>query len=254
MKTFVVIRGQRLSGKDTVAKALRDSIISRGGTAEILHFADALREEVMDMINNDAGLVYKKAVAYGLDYDQVPYQFKDPVGFYPITDIAQLQDNSLPSKDAWRWLLIQHGKDQREVEADYWIRRTYEMGQDLDVDAVIIPDCRFDNEIKFFEEGRGVDHNVCNILIETVRPELHARGWKFTHGTDDDISELQMDGNLTEYPWDYFLVDTGFDFLTYDRSDMDHVMGEHHVQDGIERMTYVVGRELAPNIKIRNSE
>ena len=172
---FILISGKRLSGKDTVANILSELLKDK--TIEITHLADAIRKEVMDLYPHE------------------------------ITNIKQLADNDDPIKKKYRPELIRIGQERRAVNVDHWCEVTLEDGLYSGKDVVIIPDIRFPNELKFFRKQEDIDTFAIRV---SATPEARAaRGYEFTQGVDNDVSEVSLDIPYEKTKWDTVLVDAG---------------------------------------------
>jgi len=170
---FVLISGKRLSGKDTLANA----IASYMDNSLVTHLADAIRVEVMHL--------------------------------YPtvITNITQLMDNSDPIKLKYRPELIRIGQERRAEDVDYWCKRTLEAGIESGAEVVLVPDVRFPNELTYFRDKMEI--NTYAIRINATPEARASRGYVFTPGVDDDVSEISLDLPLDHTDWDALLVDAG---------------------------------------------
>jgi len=183
---YVLISGKRLNGKDTLAEALTNAMRWSTATPEdpaIHHLADAIRQELMDTYP-----------------DEIP-------------SIKSIQDNSSPIKKKWRPAMISLGQQRRAEDVDYWCIKLQDVAEAGGADIIIVPDCRFLNEIEYFKKLDDI--LVYSIRIETVLQERIRRGYTFTPGVDDDVSELSLDLGYKDMPWDALIVDTGFGVQLY---------------------------------------
>lgn len=139
MKTLIGITGLKGTGKSTLAEMLKQEIEG----AEIVAFADALRDEVNTMLN------------------LVDAEAED----HPCGTVFMIEDgNDLVSR---QWLedrkgtvfgpLLQgHGSFRREWNGpDYWVRRLAEYIEHRQW-PVIIPDVRYENEAEFIKSQGGL--------------------------------------------------------------------------------------------------
>jgi phosphomevalonate kinase len=186
-RMYVLISGKRLNGKDTLADGLMGALVEgpkilAEGTSIVYHLADAIKLALMEQ-------------------------------FPEIPSIESMHDNSSPVKKKFRPHMIKLGQEMRAVDKDYWCIKLHEIAEEDGADLVIVPDTRFSNEINYFKELD--DAVVYTIRIETVLQERIRRGYKFTPGIDDDISELSLDLGYEDMPWDALLVDTGFGVHLY---------------------------------------
>lgn len=174
--SVIGISGRATAGKDAIAARL----VERWGFTRV-SLADALREEVMTRLPRTLRVIHDM-VCGGHNSDdcirRMLYEVK-PRGF--------------------RELLQEYGSDvRRHDQPDYWVERWWE--RSLNVDRVVVPDVRFENEAKAVLARGG-------LLWRVERP-----------GTSegDHASETMMDGWSR---WDAVIRNDGTLADLYERVD-----------------------------------
>ena len=164
---IINISGKAQHGKDTTALILKKKLESKNKKVIITHYADLLKYEAKQFFNWDGN--------------------KDEKG---------------------RQILQYMGTDViRKINPDYWvgfIKEFMKMFQD-EWDYVIIPDCRFPNEI----EAWGID-NWPNIAIRVIR--------------DNFISNLTPE--QLNHPSETALDDYDFNYYIFNSNDMNYLEKE----------------------------
>ena len=157
----VLLSGYSRSGKDEAAKHLRMYGFRH------LSFAEALKKEVSS--------IYK-----------VPYH-------KTLTQEGKASTFGEGTTTTVRDLLIKHGREMRDVDADYWANKTH---QDIIQDNVnkkfVISDTRYMNEIRVMERNE-LFH------VKTLRID------RYDKSPVDDPSETQLD----LYPFDDTIQNKG---------------------------------------------
>ena len=154
---MIVISGKAQSGKDTVANMLMETMENEGFRVEILHYADLLK--------------YLCKELYGWD----------------------------GKKDEFGRALLQHvGTDiVRAKNVDFWANFIRDIvlifGEKCKWDYVIVPDCRFPNEIEV-PKASGIDVFHLHIVRDGFENDL-------TNEQQVHESEMAIDG----YYYDYLL-------------------------------------------------
>lgn len=162
---IILVSGKARSGKDTVARIIRDTLRAHDKCPLIVHLADLVKFScekfwAWDGIKDDAG----------------------------------------------RTLLQEVGTDKvRSCNSYYWINYIRDMLKLTDGrwDTVIIPDCRFANEI---DKGTWCDLSTNTVTIRVERPEESA----LLAEQKQHVSETELDN----YQFDYIINnDVTFDGL-----------------------------------------
>lgn len=187
----ILISGKRYSGKDQVAKILKDTCFKNNKT-KIKPFAYYAKRDYAK-INN-------------LDLNRLLYD-----RYY---------------KEKYRPGIIKLAMDQRNNDPDVWVKSLYGdilintltlETKPLDKsseykEVVFIPDHRFHNEYLYLKK---FDHIIVKRMrIITDDLTRSQRGWKYNINIDDNISENSIkdpkldeytDNNLVENKWDYII-------------------------------------------------
>ena len=163
---LICISGKAQHGKDTVANMMGALFQSQGYSVLILHYADLLKHICKDYFYWDG-----KKDAHGR-------QLLQQIG----TDVIRRKD-----KDFW----VRFVSDFLSFFPRRW-------------DYVIIPDCRFPNEIEYHRNrGLDVEH------VRVIRPN-------FDNGMIDGQKAHVSETALDDYPVDRLIVNDGaiFDLAT----------------------------------------
>lgn len=152
---IILISGKAQHGKDTTAAILKEKIETEGKKAIITHYADLVKYVCKTFFNWDGN--------------------KDDKGRtllqYVGTDIVRKQSN------------------------DYWVKFIYEMitffGQSWDY--ILIPDCRFPNEVDYFRNSKFE-----TVAVRVIREEFESL---LTKEQQKHPSEIALDN----YDFDYVI-------------------------------------------------
>lgn len=93
-------------------------------------------------------------------------------------------------------LLQRIGAQRREQDPDYWIKRAFAK-VNKQTDILVIPDCRYKNEVKFIKAQGGY-------LVNVQRLNPDGTAFITTDRPSDHPSETDLDG----YAWDFYLKTT----------------------------------------------
>lgn len=148
MTRIIGVAGLIGAGKTSFGEALLESTIKLGITGCIMPLAYPLKVTVAEMLHQYLGLDFNKT----------------------------LEDLNHPiRKEKYRSFMQSFATDIcRTIDADFWIKKLGEFAEVCGVEILIVPDIRFQNEIKFIRE-----HNGCILFVE--RPGVQA--------TDSHVSE-----------------------------------------------------------------
>lgn len=157
MKDTVVIlfSGHARNGKDTAAGFAKEYLESAGKKVMVYHFADTLK-----MICEQS---------YGWIKGD-----KGPVG---------------------RTILQNIGSNFRKNNKDCWANIANEIVKGTDADIVLIPDCRYKNEVEVFEPS-----NRFVVRID--------RGSEFDNGLTEEQKNHVSENDMDDYPWDFIIMNT----------------------------------------------
>lgn len=155
MKKIICISGKAQHGKDTTATILKSTLQYRGNKVLIFHYADLLK------------YLCRQYFDWNGEKDEAGRTLLQHVG----TDVVRTQD------------------------PDYWVDFAYKfftLFKD-EWDYVLIPDCRFPNEVKFMKD------NFDTIHVRIIRPNF-----------DGPLSEEQKqhpsETALDNYPYDELIT------------------------------------------------
>lgn len=180
MAKVICISGKARHGKDTSAQFFQEELERRGYNTIIVHFADLLKWMCQKYFGWDG-----QKDDYGRSLLQ-----------YVGTDIVRSQ-----KPDFWADFVA----DLVELFSTEW-------------DYVIVPDCRFPNEIETFKA-----HGIEAIHIRVHRPNFNSG---LTAAQQTHISELALD----DYPYDCLLTNTTFDLLRCDIERICNIMTERNIK------------------------
>lgn len=159
MTRFICVSGEAQHGKDTSAEVIRAELETLGDEAIIVHYADLLK--------------FICRIFFGWNGE------KDEAG---------------------RTLLQRIGTDViREEEPDYWVNFVLGIIKFFPTEwnTIIIPDCRFPNEIEVLKNaGYPVTH------VRVYRPN-------FDNGLTEDQKNHPSETALKDYPYDLLLLNEG---------------------------------------------
>lgn len=157
--TICCISGKARHGKDTFAGFLRDALERRGYRVLIFHYADLLK-----------------------------YLATQYFGWNGVKD------------DTGRTLLQWLGTDTvRERDPEFWVDFAVRMFKvfHTEWDYILIPDCRFPNEIDKMKTDMGL---FCKVL--TMRID---RGINFDNGLSEEQKNHPSETALDDYDFDYYI-------------------------------------------------
>lgn len=208
MTRFLAISGKKQSGKDSVATHIANRLARQSVPVAITHFARPLK----DMINSVFGI--PSELLYGTD------QQKDTETYLKWEDIAE-EIRKSNSKDSWgggfkipvprsgfmtvREVLQVVGTDifRKQIKDTVWAEVPFRKDWGR-IELVIIPDCRFPNEIEVLRQNDG---NALRI----VRPGILTDG----HSSETALDNYEFNRN------DVIVNDSTLDALldrAYDRT------------------------------------
>lgn len=174
MLKIFCISGKARHGKDTVANIMKEYFENNGKKVLIAHYADLLKYICKTFFNWD----------------------------------GKKDDNG-------RSLLQYIGTDViREQQPDYWVNFIYSILKLFknEWDYVIIPDCRFSNEIEFLKI-RGLEVYAIRVNRACSSPDSKIFNGNLTLEQSNHISETALD----KY---------NFDYIVNNDSDIEHLRGK----------------------------
>lgn len=157
MTKFIVIAGKKQSGKDTLANMIQAELVGDGIPAKIVSFADPLKKMCNIVFGIPMELMYgsdeDKETLTTVDWDGLPMD----VRLKYSNDGQQVTDSAY---EPWprsgpmtvREVLQVIGTDifRERVWGDVWAAAPFKA--EHDEDFVIIPDCRFPNEVEYAQQ------------------------------------------------------------------------------------------------------
>ena len=166
MMKVVTISGSARSGKDTIAKELKDLFEEDGYRVKIVHYADVLK-----MLCEQQ---------YGYDGDK--------------------------SKPEMRSLLQDVGARFRSVDPNIWVNIMIQIlrGLSTDTDIVLIPDTRYRNEIIMLRDCPYFD-GPFTVKIDRVGFDNGLTAEQKAHPSENDLNDYKFnlvvknDGSLYDY-------------------------------------------------------
>ena len=157
------------AGKDTAAGFMKELAEESQVKTEIQNFATALKTEVSEMISGLTGRNNE-------------------------TVLKEMYDRK--TKEKWRPLLQWYGTNFRRAEdPDYWVKQL-KLAIRPDIDLLLIPDVRFDNEVGLVREFKGHIVRIVNNAERTSRHVSEDLSETFLP-TDDDFT-LHNQSTLSE--------------------------------------------------------
>ena len=160
-KIVFIFSGKRKSGKDFVAKKLRDSFGC--DRCAIVRLSGPLKHD---------------------------YARQNGLDFHRLLDSSNY-------KELYREDMIKWGEEKRNVDPSYFCRLAVKMTISGFSDkncsgghVWIISDARRTTDLKYFKEGYK---NVVSVRINASEETRKSRGWEFTPGVDDAESECGLD-------------------------------------------------------------
>ena len=168
---LIIALGHRSGvGKDTFAKMLQEEFVSRGHHAEITHFATPIKELSHDL--------------FGWAGVRPPAHYDESRADRPLV----LKRLGMSALDLW----IRLGQTMRELHPDVWVWSA--LGQERQCDILLIPDCRFLNEVAAVWQRLGVV-----VKIESSHaPILDSVSDNALEGFCDWDYVIQNDGTIAE--------------------------------------------------------
>lgn len=156
MTKFVLISGKRFSGKDTVAKILRNIIKNN---CLIISFAEVVKFEVAKNLN--------------LNYDRL------------IVDREY--------KEKYRHELVKYADERKSYEdINIFVKSLINQVSYFNPSWCIIPDCRFKHEIEYFKDNK-LEFTTMRISVSDEIRRI--RGW-IKSSIDESLHETELDNYI----------------------------------------------------------
>ena len=178
MTKIILINGKKRSGKDYFANELRKELESRGESAEIMSFADPIKNII--------------TTTFGISLEKLD-EFKNNPELYPIETVCRFmpQEVILESTD-YRTILQRFGTEaMKEYFGEaVWVNLLLERVAASESDFVLVPDFRF-----LCEDISPYTINIYNANTvnsgDTHRSENELNEFKFKYYVDNtDYSDL----------------------------------------------------------------
>lgn len=156
MTNFILISGERFSGKDTVA----DYFVEKHQYTKIA-LADTLKEHVANLFDFPVAWCYNREGKKKV----IPFTGGRTVGEILVTEGVHIRNTYNP---------------------EFWCRKLLRRIRNTELRDVVIPDCRFANEYEFFKKKNASaecpyceEHTFCFVLERpTARGEAEKSGDK----------------------------------------------------------------------------
>lgn len=205
MTQFLAISGRKQSGKDTVARYLQGKLYQdfNGYRSAITHFAEPLKNMIHDVFGVPSQLLYgtdeDKNTLTDIHWDNLPMNIR--VAYSVSLDIEGHTTGDIPvfipksGAMTIREVLQVIGTDifRNMIDYDVWAKSIFRKNWG-NIDLVIIPDCRFENEVKQVKDHGGfvmrINRNTG--LTDTHLSETALDNYMFDSVIDNngDLSEL----------------------------------------------------------------
>lgn len=150
---FVNFIGKDRVGKSTSAEMLHELLIRHDRIKTIRRsFADSLRDEIVELYNIDADLVYNQKIDKAFTIIDLDVKRCHP----EVLSLWQryMQKETLPKQISLRDLLVNHGTPIRRMQdPNYWVDRFDSWVNRQDADLIITDDGRFPNELEYTKDN-----------------------------------------------------------------------------------------------------
>lgn len=214
MTKFVLISGKKQSGKDFTAKTITEELIKQGYTVETVSFADPIKKFVTNVFGisrEDMETEEGKQKLTHLLWDDISWTTRYDGGFTP--DDGYKADDYLTVRHVLQIIGtdVCRNKFYDKIWAEapfmkkyitpvrtggYWSLCGEEWNEEWDedklTDFVIIPDCRFPNEVRAGEERGATLVRIVTPAWGDVAEDNHASetalddwDWKFSEKLDN---------------------------------------------------------------------
>lgn len=196
--TFIGFSGKKQSGKDTAAKFAKEILEQRGRRAEIIAFADPIKEICINLFGLPRELVYgnysdKETLTHIL-WDKMPegIQLKYSERQLPVS----LRTGPMTIRE----VLQVFGTDiMRRMYPNIWAEAPFRHNW-FGTDFVIFSDVRFLNEIEVVEKHRGV---IIRVVRETSLSDTHTSETELDQYTFKNV--IDNNGDLEDLYHNVFI-------------------------------------------------
>lgn len=194
MTRFVVIAGKKQSGKSTLATMIRYGLVNNDITAKIVNFADPLKKMCNEIFGISFELLYgtdsDKETLTDVQWDGLPFEVREKYSKW----------ESVPRSGPMtvREVLQVIGTDifRERIYKDVWAAAPFKAQHRADI--VIIPDCRFPNEMEY-ASGRStlvrikrntglIDKHPSEIALDDVPDQRFDMVYQNAGSLDDLLS------------------------------------------------------------------
>ena len=178
LSKIVLINGLKRSGKDYTASLLKQEIESRGGTCEIMSFAEPMKRIIAKIFGIHPGILE--------EYKNSPEDYGFEIRAYP---------NNQPSINIsygnFRKALQIFGTEAMKPEfgESVWADLLYKRAHESNADVILVPDFRF-----------NIEYHPEAVTLKVVHSDLEAMA------TDLHASETE----LNDFLFNYYIDNTGY--------------------------------------------
>jgi len=194
---FIALAGHKQTGKDESAKILTRLLAERGLTSRVTYFATPLKEFCIAVLGLPRDKVYgsdaDKSELSFIQWDKLPHMLK--LKYHPSNMASETKSHYREGYMSIREVLQIVGTDivREMLWSDAW--SSYPFRQKWAEDVILIPDCRFENEVDEVLKAGGT---ILRLERNTGLTDNHASelaldnyNFDFKYENNGSIAELE---------------------------------------------------------------